>query len=367
MLDALQDITVLEVGVMTPGKYCGFLMTGWGAKSIRIERDSSRDGISNEDLLLNRGKQSIALNLRDPNERKILFELAQTADVLIESYRPGVTARLEIDYDVIRAVNNQIIYCSLSGFGRTGPDAGRAAYDLLFQAESGLLHALHANGSEIVPPQVYLADAIAGLMAAFAIAAALQARTRTGRGRQIDLSMQESLFSLLSVSHGTIRDGEAISARDSANWSRRPVYNVYRARDGRYVAITALSEKSCRALFRYFGNEDLWEQGFAIGDAGRESIDFLQQCFARNDARHWVDALAALEIEIAMVKTPQEAFDSPQLHARNMSIATEDRSGRLLRQIGFPATPRAAPDLDPAPEPGADRQAIQKDLAAGTK
>ena len=349
MLDALQGVNILEVGAMTPGKYCGFLMTGWGAKSIRIERELQGDTISHEDLQLNRGKQSMVLNLRDDGDRETFMGLARGADVLIESYRPGVTKRLGVDYEAIRAINERIIYCSLSGFGQAGGEANRAAYDLLFQAETGILHALQGNQKDYAPPQTYLADGVAGLTAAFAIAAALQARGPTGSGRYIDLSIQESLFSLLSVSHGTCRDGVAVSGQESANRSSRPIYNIYRARDGRAIAITALSEASGRALFRYFGDEDRWRHGHDFTGPGAETKAFLQEHFLTRDAKYWVDTLGGLNIEIAMVQSPEDAFDNSQLISRNMIIESHDQAGARLRQIGFPATASAAPDLEPSP------------------
>lgn len=351
MHDTLRDVAVLEIGVLTPGKYCGYLLVGWGARSTRIERPPVPDEVSEEDLLLNRGKQSLVLDLKDDADRATVLDLARRADVLIESYRPGVARRLGIGYAAIRAINPGIVYCSLSGFGQDGPDANRAAYDLLFQAETGFLHALCANGSELVVPQTYVADAVAGLMAAFAISAALQARGRSGQGRHIDLSMQESLFSLLSVSHGTVRDGRAISAERTAARSVRPTYNVYATADRRHIALTALSEGSSRALFGFLGREELWQQGLAVGDAGRAAMDFLRTRFAEADARHWIEALSALGVEIGLVKTPEEALDDPQLIARNMSLHTEDRAGRPLRQIGHPATSRQAPRLSPALPP----------------
>ncbi len=340
MHEALQGVTVLEVGAMTPGKFCGHLLTGWGAQSTRIEREAPSDPVSNEDLLLNRGKESLVLNLRDDGERQVLFDLAVQADVLIESYRPGVTSRLGIDYGTIRGLNDTIIYCSLSGFGQAGPQSQRAAYDLMFMAETGLLHCLQPNG-DITSPQTYLADAVSGLTAAFAITAALHERNRTGRGRHIDLSMQESLFSLLAVSHGSIRDGVAISGLEVAERSARPVYNIYKAGDGRHVAITALSEASGRALFRYFGDEELWQYGHDLGTDGAKARAFLQNAFLRHDASHWVAVLGALDIEIGLVKSPEEAFEDPQLIARKMIRETEDDDGRSLRQIGFPATSKA--------------------------
>ncbi len=358
MRDALKGITVLEVGVMTPGKYCGFLMAGWGATSIRVEREFSSQGINNEDLLLNRGKKSVVLNLRYEDDHRAFLDLARAADVLIESYRPGVTHRLGIDYDAIQAINPGIIYCSLSGFGQTGPDAERAGYDLIFQAESGLLQALNANADRIAAPQTYVADASNGLMAAFAICAALQGRGASGQGRHIDLSMQETLFSLLSVSHGTMRDGVGVSGREAHDRSHRPNNNIYRARDGRDIVITAMSEKSSRALYRHLGNEGLWQRGLEIGDPENEARLFLEGQFASQDAQYWVDALGALEVEIALVRTPEEAFDLPQLNARNMVLDTVDQKGEVLRQIGYPATARAAPELNPAPEPGAQQQEL---------
>ncbi|MBT3532781.1 MAG: CoA transferase [Rhodospirillaceae bacterium] len=360
MHDALQGVTVLEVGALTPGKYCGYLMTGWGAKSIRIERETQQGDISNEDLQLNRGKRSMVLNLRDEVDRKVLLDLARTADVLIESYRPGVTKRLGIDYDAIRGLNDRIIYCSLSGFGQDGPDANRAAYDLLFQAETGIFHTSQANNTEYMTSQTYLADSTAGLTAAFAITAALQARSHTGMGRHIDLSIQESLFSLLSVSHGTVRDGVPVSGRDSVNRSHRPIYNIYQARDGRSVALTAFSEASGRALFRYFGDEDLCQYGHDFGQRGAEAKAFLQRCFLEHDAQYWVEILGALEIEIALVQTPEEAFENKQLQSRNMILDTKDQAGQKLRQIGFPATSRRAPAIEPAPNAGAHQPSINE-------
>ncbi|MDP6832272.1 MAG: CoA transferase [Alphaproteobacteria bacterium] len=324
MHDALKGITVLEVGVMTPGKYCGFLMTGWGATSIRVEREFSSGGINNEDLLLNRGKKSVVLNLRDEGDHAAFLDLAREADVLIESYRPGVTERLGIDYDAIRVINPGIIYCSLSGFGQSGPDAMRAAYDMLFQAESGLLHALNANASEIAAPQTYIADATNGLMAAFAICASLQGRSSTGQGRHIDLSMQETMFSLLSVSHGTMRDGVVVSGRDAAQRSLRPANNVYRARDGRHIVITAMSENSCRALFRHLGNEDLWRQGLAIGDSENPAKAFLQEQFAQNDGQHWVDRRDAGELA-------RRAPAGTASFLRQLGGSRADRSGPAWR------------------------------------
>ena len=146
-----------------------------------------------------------------------------------------------------------------------------------------------------------------------------------------------------------MRDGVAISGVEAANRSQRPVYNIYRARDGRHIAVTASSESSGRALFRYFDNEDLWQVGHNFEAPGAAAKEFLDRCFAQNDAQYWVDTLGALEIEIAMVQSPTEAFENEQLQCRNMILDTQDQAGLPLRQIGFPATASAIPKLIPAP------------------
>lgn len=356
MKDALDGITILEVGVMTPGKYCGFLLTGWGARSIRVERPGAGGDITTEDLLLNRGKRSIALDLRDPRGRDVLLKLCKGADVLIEGYRPGVTGRLGIDYEAVRTVNEGVVYASLSGFGQEGPDRLQPAFDLIFQARSGM-SSLLGEGPPM-PPRTWLADSVSGLMTACAIAAALRKRAATGTGTRIDLSMLESVFSLLSVSHGTA--GARSAGAEAEAGSRRPAYGIYAAGDGRFVALGAARPVSCRALFEHLGRPDLAASGLAAGAAGKEAAAFLRDALQAKPAQAWVDELAPLDIEVALVVTPEEAFDDPQLAARAMvTEATHPQAGALT-QIGYPA---AGPvETSPAPAAGADTDAILHEL-----
>lgn len=358
MENALKGVTILEVGVLTPGKYCGFLLNGWGAQSIRIERPGQDGALSNEDLLLNRGKQSIALNLRAPEGRDILLKLCETADVLIESYRPGVAMRLGIDYDAVRAVNDAIVYCSLSGFGQDGPDKMKPGFDLLFQARSGLSHLLAADAP--ISPLTWLSDSVSGLMAATTISAALRQREATGLGTHIDLAMQESLFSLLSVSHGMMKDGLPMTGANAKNWARRPAYNIHQAGDGRYVALAAARPASCEALFNHLGRPDLAPLGLKPGKEGEEAASFLKARLQEKSAQEWVDELSALDIEITRVNTPEETFEDPQLRARGMVRDTVHPTAGELQQIGIPATRDT--NASPAPSIGQDSDAILQTL-----
>ena len=354
MEDALKGIKTLEVGTMTPGKFTGFLLAGWGAESLRIERPSGPQEpvIGDEDLTLNRGKRSIALNLRDPRGRDILLRLAADADVFMESYRPGTAARLGIDAQAVQALSPRIIYCSLSGFGQTGPDRLRAAYDLNQQAETGFSLAL-AGGGTPMAPDTYIADSISGLMAAFAISAALRQREVTGEGATIDLGIQESLFALMAVSHGTLRTS-------APALELRAAYGIFEAANNTSLSLGVARKASADALFERLGRPDLADEGLLRGAPGAAARAFLTEALRAKSARDWIDELAPLDIEIAPVNSPEAAFDNPQLIERAMAFKTSHPIAGALRQIGIPGVD--VRQLAPAPVAGADTDAVLGEL-----
>jgi len=356
MRDALKGITILEVGTMTPGKFAGFLLAGWGASSIRIERTNTAGPISDEDLTLNRGKRSIALNLREPDGLDVLMRLAAKADVFMESYRPGVAARLGIGVETVRKVNPKLVYCSLSGYGQTGPDAERPAYDLNIQAETGFSH-LIAGGHDPVPSGTYIADSVSGLMIAFALTAALRRRDASGEGSHLELSMQDNLFSLLAVSHGTMRGTVSPQTLPS-----RAAYDIFETADGRHLALGAARSASCTALFEHLGRPDLAAAGMLRGADGEPARAFLRDTFRHKPAAAWVEELIALDIEIAPVNTPREAFGNRQLAERSMIINTTHPTAGPLRQIGIAGIGADVGDMSPAPATGDDTDAILHEL-----
>jgi CoA:oxalate CoA-transferase len=201
----LAGISVLDIGTLTPGKFCTAILADMGASVLRVERPAASRTLVEEDLVLNRGKKSMTLDLRAAAGKEVLCRLAELNDVVLESYRPGVARRLGIDYDALKGRNPHLVYCSLSGFGQDGPCANRPGYDLQFVAASGLLSALAGAAKPPSVPGAYLSDAVSGLMAAVAISAALVRQQKTAAGCYIDLAMLDSVFSLLSVSHGILR------------------------------------------------------------------------------------------------------------------------------------------------------------------
>ncbi|MBT5881461.1 MAG: CoA transferase [Rhodospirillaceae bacterium] len=355
MKDSLTGIEVLEIGVMTPGKFTGSLLVGWGARSLRVERPGSGSGtITDEDFLLNRGKRSMQLDLRSEIGRGVIHRLAARADVVIEGHRPGVAKRLGIDWETLRGLNQRLVYCAISGFGQDGPDRLRPGYDLIFQAATGLLQTTSPRGAEPGLPETFVADAGTGLAAGFAIAAALRKAAVEGAGTYIDLAMQDVAFSMLAVSHGTQRPGSGQAVR-----APRASYNVYPTADGRHIAIGAARPASCRALFTHLGRADLAERGMVPGDA--EAAAFLAEALAAKTAAETVAELRPLDIEVSLVRSPAEAFDDPQLKARGTVMTSEHPAAGPLRQINaFAAS--GSPDLAPAPEIGRDTDEILAEL-----
>lgn len=354
MHSALHGVKVLEVGTTTPGKFTGFLLVGWGADSLRIERPISAESkvIDDEDLTLNRGKRSLTLNLREPEGREILMQLASTADVFMESYRPGTAERLGIGAETMRACNPRLVYCSLSGFGQTGPDKHRVAYDLNIQAETGFSNAM-AGANKPDAPQTYLADSVSGLMAAFAITAALRGREVTGEGATLDLGVQESLFSLLAVSHGTMRP-------NTSPLEMRAAYGVFECAGGTLLSLGVARKVSADTLFEHLGRPELADTGLLRGEAGAEARSFLIREFQNMTAAEWLTELAPLGLEVAPVNTPEQAFADPQLRHRSMVLEQVHPSAGNLQQIGIPGVDGET--LTPAPALGSDTETILQEL-----
>ncbi len=358
----LAGIRVLDIGTLTPGKFCTAMLADMGASVVRVERPAAVSSLTDEDLVLNRDKQSITLDLRADAGKEILLRLAERSEVALESYRPGVVSRLGIDYEVMKGRNPRLIYCSLSGFGQDGPCANRPAYDLQFVAASGLLSALCGSVKPPMVPGAYLSDAVSGVMATVAICAALVQQQKTGTGRYIDLSMLDSVFSLLSVSHGISHRDRAQEVADPA---ASPFYNLYETADGRYIALGAIRPSSCKALCSELGRPELGERPPANDAERAQLFAFLKESFRRATAAEWISRLAGLDVEIAPVNTPQEAFADPQLVSRGLVVEASHPDAGEFRRIGspirfVPETGASAPT--PAPLPGQDTEEILREL-----
>lgn len=335
---ALSGIRVLDLSRLLPGPFCSMILADFGAEVIKVEEPVKGDymrripPLARQEgamfLAVNRNKKSLTLNLKTEAGRRIFLELARTADVLLEGFRPGVMARLGLDYQAVRGVNPRLVYCSLSGFGQEGPYRERVGHDLNYIALGGVLGLLGGEDRPPTVPGVQLADLCGGLWAALAITLALLARERTGRGQYLDVSMLDGVVSLLTVPAAAyFLGGGACSALTAAQAN----YNVYRTGDGRYVTLGALESKFWRAFCQAVGRED-WIARQDDGDVVAE----VQAMFETRTLAEWEEFFAGKDVCCAPVRTLDEVFADPQVQSRGMLVEVEHPLEGLLRQLGMP-------------------------------
>ena len=312
----LAGIRVLDLSRLLPGPYCSLLLAELGAEVIKVETPLAGDyaRMAPEELgfggifeAVNRGKRSIAVDYRRPPGRDLVLRLAETADVFLESSRPGQLERRGLGAVALRGVNPAIVYCSLSGFGQTGPCRDRPAHDIDYLAMSGVLALLGPAGAPPVPPGLQLADIAAGTLAAARILAALVARDRTGRGAYLDVAILDAVVSWL----GTLGAGVSNAASHPGPMSGAyPCYQTYRAADGRWLAVGALELPFWSAFCRGLGREDLVHRQFDPA-AARD----VAAAIAGRDSAAW---LASFEPDacVALVNLPSEALDDRHVQVR---------------------------------------------------
>ena len=256
MTQPLSGIRILDLSRLIPGAYASQMLADFGAEVIKVEEPGSGDygrfmppygagGMSLFFTTINRNKRSITLNLKTEEGRAIFLRLVRDADVVLESFRPGVMERLGLGHERLREVQPGIIYCVISGYGQDGPYRLRAGHDLNYAGYAGLLHYNRGPNGEPAMPPTQLGDLAGGsFLAVVGILAAVVGRTQTGEGRKIDVSMTEGVMSLLPlVASAYLNTGKAPRPGHSALDGGLPCYNIYETKDGRHVTLAALEPK----------------------------------------------------------------------------------------------------------------------------
>jgi crotonobetainyl-CoA:carnitine CoA-transferase CaiB-like acyl-CoA transferase len=363
----LQGLRVIDLSVYLPGPYLTLALADHGADVIKVERPDGGDptrGLGPADgeetvyfRTLNRGKKSVVLDLKQAEDRERLLSLCETADVFVETFRPGVVERLGVDYETVRARNPRIVYCSVSAFGQQGPYRGRPAHDLGVEAISGALGlSLGAQGAPVVPG-IPVADMLAALQGLSGILMALLRREQTGRGDFLDIGMQDAMLAALPNMVGPVfaegRDPEPGAERTTGGSA---FYRFYETRDGRHIALAGEERKFVDALLDDLGRPDLADlvEG-GIGANQAPLHEFLEQTFRQRTLAEWVDHLSRLDVCFAPVNTLSEALRDPNALARGMVIKADDGRVHLASPIRFQDEP-AEPDWR-APALG-DHQAV---------
>lgn len=356
----LDSVRILDLSRLLPGPYATQLLADAGADVVKVEDTDAGDyarhtppttdrGVGALFDSVNRGKRSVALDLKSGAGREAFYDLVAEADVVFEQFRPGVAERLEIGYETLVEYNEDLLYCSLSGFGQSGPYAERAGHDLNYVGLAGLLDMTRED--EAMAPQIpgyQIGDLGGGLFAAFSIVGGLLSRELGNGGEYIDVAMTDVVASFSqAVSHEALTGGDPRPG-ETALTGRYPWYDVYETADGRYVTLAALEPKFWVAFCEEVGREDLVDLHGTDDPAELEAVgEELEALFAARTREAWLDELSD-ETMIGPVCTPAEALEHPQLEARGVVERPADAPPR----VGFPAVGSNVPESPDESVPG---------------
>lgn len=340
----LEGVRVLDLSLFLPGPYLTQLMADHGAEVIKVEppggepvRDvgyRTEDGVTVWFRNTHRNKKSILLNLKNPAGREALLRLAETADVLVEAFRPGVVDRLGIGWEDVRKRNPGIVYASISAFGQTGPEAGRPAHDLAIQAMAGTVSLNLGNDGKPTNPNIPAADMAGSLTALSGILMALFRREKTGKGDYLDLSMMDSLMAWLpNVTGPVFAEDRPPVVKHERSFGGYAFFSIYETSDGGHIALGGVEAKFPKALLTALGRPDLIPIATGPhGPAQQPVKDFLKETFLTKTRAEWEAFLTTVDVCAAPVLNLHEAFHSPQTAAREMLVRDDD--GHL--HIGLP-------------------------------
>ena len=362
----LTGIRVVDLTQFLPGPMMTLMMADQGAQVIKVEPpagDPAReqapfDSYGGDEhsvwfANLNRGKRSVALDLKSEAGKRALQDLIQEADVFVEGFRPGVMKRLGFDFDAVKAIKPDIVYCSISAFGQTGALAHHPAHDMAVQALAGFLSVNDGPDGMPVVPGVASADLAAGLTALSAVLMALLGRERTGEGAYIDTAMFDSLLPWMAHTAGSaIAGGDAPVSTRQRSLGGAGFYQVYTTKDAQHVVLGGREIKFARNLLIALGREDLIPIAEAPAGEQGELIAFLRETFATKTREQWVewfaDADKVGDVAFSPVLTFREALDEPHVAERGLWVEAAGGGRHIAPAIRFAGeqwTPGPVPDL----------------------
>ncbi len=337
MSQAYTDVRILDFSQVIAGPFAAQLFNMLGARVIKVEEPNNGDqmrnlltvpdahppGLSPTFMAYNSGKQSIAVNLKAPDAREVILKLAATCDVVVENFRAGVIKKLGFGFDDIRAVKPDIIYCSISGYGQSGPDSRRAAYDAAIQASAGMMASTGHPETGPVRATAFPIDISTGLTASFAIASALYRRERTGKGQYIDVAMQDTAMTLLSSHYARyLAGGAEPELLGNQSPSRMPTSDTFETADGHIMVATgtvaqATAFLECIGLGERLGEPMLIDNASRIANHGAVQ-GLIMPILKTRTSDDWVKILEQRNIPAAKVRNVAEVISDPQLETRGI-------------------------------------------------
>ncbi|GMR10105.1 MAG: CaiB/BaiF CoA-transferase family protein [Anaerolineae bacterium] len=362
---ALEGIRVVDLSRVLAGPYCTMMLGDLGAEVIKVEQPGSGDGarqwgppwVGDESayfLSANRNKKSMTLNLKHTLGQRLVRELIASADVLVENFRPGTTAKLGLDYETLAGELPSLIYCSITGYGQNGPYRERSGYDFMIQAQGGLLSITGPEGGPPSKVGVAIVDITAGLYASSAILAALFHRKQTGEGQHIDIALFDAQVAwLANVAHSYFATGAPPQRYGNAHANIVP-YETFPTSDG-LLAVAVGTDAQFERLCTAVGREDLGEDPRYRTNADRVEyrgtlVPELQRVFRQRTAGEWIELLLEHRVPVAPVNDIPTVLNDPQVLAREMVQEVEHSSLGTIQQLGpvpkmsrTPARVRKAP------------------------
>ena len=372
----LEGLKVIDLSAFLPGPHLSMMMADHGADVIMVE---PRNGLgeptrnigwkTDDDVSvwfrnIARGKRALAVNLKDPDGRKLLHALVAEADVVIEAFRPGVAKRLEADEATLRQINPGLVYCSISAFGQDGDYTQRPAHDLTVQALAGLVDLNRGlEDGEPASPNMPVADMAASLMALSAIMMALYRRHQTGRGDFIDLAMYDACLAWTpNVTGPVFADNVDPPVKDMRSFGGAAMYHIYQTRDGKHLVLGGSEIKFAANLLEALGRSDLLE--FAKREPGPEQAplrEFFKAKFAERTLSDWEAFLTDVDCCWAPVRSLKDAFDDP--HTAKRGLKVQDAAGKT--HIGLPIQFKDEPGQLTPDLPGYGGHSVEIAMEAG--
>lgn len=344
----LAGVRVLDLTRLLPGPVATLHLADLGADVIKIEDTGAGDyartlgmpegKLAPVFLAINRNKRGMLLDLKQPEGVDIFMRLARTADIVVESFRPGVVDRLGVSYEHVKAVNPKIIYCAISGYGQTGPYRNLAGHDLNYCAYAGFVDQNGPTGGDPVIPNFQVADILGGaVVPLMGILAALFDAQRTGQGRYVDAAMSEGVLTHnVQALSALVTQGQPKPMGADLLSGREACYNVYRTKDGKHMAVGALEAKFWDEVCNVLGRPDLKRNHWAFDGDPAVAIKALREIFMTKTQAEWVKAFEGHDCCVTPVRPLDEAQHDPQHQAREMFVrAPHPEAGDVL-QFSFP-------------------------------
>lgn len=343
-MQPLHGLRVLDLSRVLAGPYCTMVLGDLGADVIKVETRAwgppFAGGESAYYLCVNRNKRGMTVNLKTDEGCKIIRDLARQCDVLVENFRPGTLARFSLDFESVSVFNPNLIYCSITGFGQTGPMRDRPGYDFMIQAMGGIMSVTGEPDGEPMKAGVAVADLFAGQNAIIAILAALQARTLTGKGQHLDISLFDSQLGwLANVASNFLISGNAPKRYGNAHANIVP-YQSFQASDG-WFALAVGNDKQFARLCDVIQKLELAKDLRFVLNASRvenriELINLLKPIFLTRTVSKWLEKIEQAEIPCGPINTLDQTFSMPQVQAREMLIEMDHPTIGKLPLVGSP-------------------------------